>query len=185
MNKTLSSIIMFSAGSVIGSVVTWKLVEEKYKRIAQEEIDSVKEAFSKRHASREASEEPEPPTDEDIERYVNIVKETKYASEADISEKGEPVTMDGPYVISPDEFDENGYDTTSLRYYSDGILVDDAGDIVEDVESVVGVDSLEHFGEYEADSVFVRDDRLEIDYEILLDTRKYVDVINSSHSVEE
>ena len=48
---------------------------------------------------------------------------------------------------------------------------------VEDVDNVVGLESLAHFGEYEDDSVFVRNDRLKCDYEILLDQRTYSDVI--------
>lgn len=179
MNKTLSNIMIFAAGSAIGSIATWKIVEEKYKRIAQEEIDSVKEVFSRRYEEQEKTEEPEPPTEEEYQDYVDLVKNTNYGagSECYIDEKGEPIAMDEPYVISPEEFDEKGYDVSSLRYYSDGVLVDEAGDIVDDVDSVVGSDSLTRFGEYEPDSVFVRDDRLEIDYEILLDARSYAESV--------
>ena len=59
-------------------------------------------------------------------------------------------------------------------------------DIVDNVDDVVGVDSLTHFGEYEEDSVFVRNDLLQTDYEILRDPRKYSDVVGDSpHQVEE
>ena len=40
-------------------------------------------------------------------------------------------------------------------------------------DDVVGMESLTHFGEYEDDSVFVRNDRLKCDYEILMDERTY------------
>lgn len=79
-----------------------------------------------------------------------------------------------PYVISPDEFGEfEDYDTISLTYYADQVLVDDGGDKIEDVDDVVGMESLTRFGEYEDDSVFVRNDRLRCDYEILMDERTY------------
>lgn len=88
--------------------------------------------------------------------------------------------MDIPYVISPDEFGQDeSYETISLTYYADGVLADDDDEMVEDVENLVGFDSLNHFGEYEDDSVFVRNDRLKCDYEILLDHRKYTDVKRS------
>ena len=45
------------------------------------------------------------------------------------------------------------------------------------MDNVVGLESLAHFGEYEDDSVFVRNDRLKCDYEILLDQRTCSDVI--------
>ena len=51
--------------------------------------------------------------------------------------------------------------------------MDDGGDKIEDVDDVVGMESLTRFGEYEDDSVFVRNDRLRCDYEILMDERTY------------
>ncbi len=50
-------------------------------------------------------------------------------------------------------------------------------DIVDDIEETVGIDSLTHFGEYEDDSVFVRNDERKCDYEILLDHRDYEDCV--------
>ena len=52
-------------------------------------------------------------------------------------------------------------------------MADDNDELVDDVEETVGSDSLNHFGEYEYDLVFVRNDRLKCDYEILLSLRKY------------
>ena len=70
------------------------------------------------------------------------------------------------------------YEQISLTYYSDGILTDDDDVPITDVDEVVGSESLETFGEYEDDSVFVRNDKLKCDYEILIDQRKYSDVVN-------
>ena len=84
---------------------------------------------------------------------------------------------DKPYVISPDDFDEmDDYETETLMYYEDDVLTDDGGNIITDVEKLIGKDSLSHFGEYEDDSVFVRNDKLKTDYEILADGRNYYDV---------
>ena len=47
----------------------------------------------------------------------------------------------------------------------------------DEIEETIGKDSLTHFGEYEDDSVFVRNDRLKVDYEILMDQRGYADVL--------
>ena len=85
--------------------------------------------------------------------------------------------MSGPYVISPDDFDDNDdYEVVSLVYYSDGVLADEDDNVIEDVEGMVGEDSLNHFGEYEDDSVFVRNDERKTDYEILLDSRNFADI---------
>ena len=40
--------IIFIIGAGIGSLITWKIVEEKYKKIADEEIESVIERFKNR-----------------------------------------------------------------------------------------------------------------------------------------
>ena len=83
-----------------------------------------------------------------------------------------------PYVISPEEFgDIEEYDTISLTYYADQVLTDDCDEVIGNVDDIVGIDSLDHFGEYEDDSVFVRNDRLRTDYEILQDTRNYFDIV--------
>lgn len=53
------------------------------------------------------------------------------------------------------------------------MLLDDNGEIVDELESTVGVDSLNHFGEFEEDSVYVRNDARKCDYEILADEAPY------------
>lgn len=92
-------------------------------------------------------------------------------------EEKEPMKDENPYVISPDQFGElDDYETCSLTYYADGVLTDDTNTVIDNVDEVVGTDSLTHFGEYEDDSVFVRNDRHECDYEILLDNRRFSDI---------
>lgn len=61
-------------------------------------------------------------------------------------------------------------------YYADGVLANYYDEPIDDIDEYVGKDSLNHFGEYEADSVYVRNDEKKIDYEILRDDRKFSDV---------
>ena len=49
----INKILIFAAGVAIGSAVTWKLVKDKYKKLADEEIASVKEVWSKKHPASE------------------------------------------------------------------------------------------------------------------------------------
>ena len=85
--------------------------------------------------------------------------------------------VEKPYVIPPEEFDDSDeYAKLSLTYYSDGVLADENDEIVDDINETVGADFANHFGEYEDDSVFVRNNRLKCDYEILRDNRSYSDV---------
>ena len=54
------------------------------------------------------------------------------------------------------------------------MLSDENGIVIDDVEEIVG-DGLNHFGEYDEDAVYVRNDAKCCDYEILKDERKYAE----------
>jgi len=194
MNKKIN-FMMFVLGVAVGSVVTWKYVEKKYEQIAQDEINSVKEVFSKRVAEftedTEDTEEVRIKADNakekpDIIEYAARLRKQGYINYSDMVDEKPEEVKDEPYVIAPEEFGElDDYEIISLTYYADQILADDNDVIVDDVENVVGFDSLNSFGEYEEDSVFVRNDRLKCYYEILLDQRKYSDVIRKPHEVDD
>lgn len=194
MNKnTLSNFLFFAAGAAIGSVVTWKFIKTKYERIAQEEIDSVKAAYCPRDTEPE-SETPDNnvekgyiPNATDLNNYADTLASqgyTDYANAKDgIVNTTKPVEevddMERPYVISPEDFGEMyGYRTISLMYFEDGVLTDDRYEPVEDADNLIGLESLEHFGDYEDDSVFVRNDKRKTDYEILKDPRNYADLLD-------
>lgn len=208
MKNALSNLIVFAVGAAIGSAVTWKFVKTKYEKIADDEIENMREYFKDRYEedshSEPASDDEE---DDEIEAgytkdkpdireyYENVVKDagyTDYTNKKADSGVVEPDSyreeedMQKPYVIPPDEFGDCDYDTISLTYYADGVLTDELDEPVEDVDDVVGYESLDHFGEWEDDSVFVRNDRLEADYEILLDMRKFSDLAkNNPRSAED
>lgn len=46
----MNKVFIFILGAAVGSLATWKFVEKKYRRIADEEIESVKEAFKNRES---------------------------------------------------------------------------------------------------------------------------------------
>jgi len=199
MNNKITGFMIFIFGAAIGSVVTWQYTKKKYEQIAQEEIDSVKETFSKLKAkNKDAERAKDKPSIMEYaaklrkQGYINYsntdsLSENEEDSNVFEEEVDENMINDKPYIISPDEFGEYyDYDTISLTYYADQVLVDEDDELVEDIEGTVGFESLNAFGMYEDDSVFVRNDRLKCDYEILLDQRKYSDVIKRKpHEVED
>lgn len=172
MSNTLSNLIIFATGAAIGSLVTWKLIKTKYEQIAQEEIDSVKEVFSRRAEQEEKTVDEE---DSQVKEYEDLAE--AYTTYSDNKEENEEVKDVGePYVISPEEFGEkDDYETRSLNYYTNGIVTDEFDEPIDedDVDSMIGLESLKHFGEFEDDSVFVRNDYLETDFEILADAGEY------------
>lgn len=178
MNKAL----MFVLGAAAGSLLTWKIVEEKYKKITDEEIQSVKERYKNReNLITELTEDNSNVSDvelvEDKNEYKSLVKDLTYSEDEEEDytvqvEVGEEYVA--PFVIDPAEFGEmTGYDTKSWTYYSDGILENEIGEIVTDCENVIG-DALDHFGDFDDDSVYVRNDNDECDYEILRSYKPFV-----------
>lgn len=193
MSNIMSKVVIFAAGSAVGSVATWALIKNKYEQLVKEEVQSVKDYYSRMHEkdtpddaedpqdeepAEETERSPEEETEEAREAYFQAIEELGYAHyNDDIFEKGDPEADEGPRVITPDEFGErDDYEIRSLMYYADHVLTDDDDNIINDVDSLVGSDSLTHFGEYEEDSVFVRNDELETDFEILLEPRHYSDL---------
>lgn len=202
MNSKIACGIAFVVGAAAGSLVAWKLLKTKYEQIAQEEIDSVKLMYAKRLAGEEVEVEEdlgEPDTAEseeetDLKKYEKEISNQSYSSHSNVEAKNEQMSMtleddepdkeeskdvDKPYVISPEEFGEDPeYDSVTLIYYSDGVVTDDDNNVIEDEEAdeLFDLESLEHFGEYEDDSVHVRNDVLKTEYEILRDERNYEDV---------
>lgn len=177
--KSNIAALSFIIGAAAGSIVTWYSVKKKYERLAQEEIDSVKKVFANRKVKSE-EKDISAMTEEDKSVYNNIIAEEGYVtySDRDATKKEANMKRNRPYVIPPEQFgEEDEYDTISLTFYADQILTDDNDEIIEDVEETVGFESLSHFGEYEDDSVFVRNDARKCDYEILLDERMYSEVI--------
>ena len=181
MNYKTKNVFIFMTGVAFGVAASYKYFKTKYELIAQEEIDSVKEAFSRQE--EEPTEEAEEISE--IKEYRRQIREAGYVNYHNMSstvveteEKEEEITMDTPYVIPPEEFGmKDGYELVSLTFYNDAILADDQDMKIEDVENIVGFKSLGSFGEYEDDSVHVRNDAEKTDYEILRDYRNYSDVI--------
>lgn len=110
--------------------------------------------------------------DEEDDRFIG-----EYPQE-DIAER--------PYVIT--EFEAiNGrkmYDKTTLNYYDDGILEDEATDyLIDDIDGTIGLDSLNRFGEGtedgDPDVVFVRNEKISTDFTIVRQHRDYIPDINT------
>ena len=192
----MKNLLYFVAGAAIGSVVTWKLIEKKYKDLADEEIESVIETFKNRKPRITKDN-----VKETVEKVINKYKEPKeivedivtaerysIENEEEIDEDDESnytVNIDNdievvtPYVITPEQFGEyNEYGTKTLTYYADNVLTDEIDNPItsEEMETMIGPDALDHFGEYEDDSVYIRDEMNEMDYEILKSEKNFSEI---------
>lgn len=179
-------------------------VKEEYKRVMDLQRKEVELYRNKQTAiqneSEESSEEQDdeyyPDDDErdftasekeQIEYYKLTSRYHKTEEDEDENDKkgdeGEEDLVqyvNGPYVISPEEFgDEPSFSTQPLDYFADGVLADGWG-IELDLDETIGEDAINHFGDYVDDIVHVRNERTEIDYEVTRDPRTYAEAVRTN-----
>lgn len=190
MKGILSNTLIFAAGAAVGGLVTWRILNRKYEERIHEEVQDLRARFSDKEetcsegedepASENAEEEPVSYVGKkpDLSEYKEVLD--KYRSEAE--EETATAEEDGePYVIDPDIFGEDDFETEFLTLYADGVLTDDRDFPIEDIKGHVGSDWQNHFGEYDQpECVCVRNIWLKTDYEICKDDRKYADLYSQN-----
>ena len=173
----MKNVMIFALGAAVGSLITWKFVEKKYKQIADEEIESVIEHFKNKDRVIDKCDEID---NSNIKTagYSKIITNLGYDAVSEEDTEDGMVTVElgeegvRPYLITPEEFGElDDYDVKTWMYYADKILVDDLEQIVGDYEQYID-DALTHFGEYD-DSIYVRNENIKCDYEILLSEKTF------------
>lgn len=172
----------FALGVGIGVYGAADYFKNKYRLRAEAEIESVRKAFKdKENAEKKSSPKTDgkpfmggtstldnPPLDEVVEnrrKARELVKKNKYEA------------TPGPYIISEDDYGGTfEYDSESLVYYADGVLINESQELVKDAEDLIGPDALDALELGVEDVVYVRNDEKQIDYDIQLDPRKWSDV---------
>lgn len=99
----------------------------------------------------------------------------------DIAEEMKHRTATTPYVISHDEYfaAEREYDTIQLTYYEkDDTLVGEDDRAIDDLR-IINEDNLARFGHGSRDKniVYIRNERLETDYEVTLSDQSYLEAL--------
>ena len=188
----MKGLLIFAAGLAVGAVAGAVIVKNKVLADAKAEIEEVREYYRESRGMKEVEEK------EEAKEEAKEVEKKEYELK-DIQIKDEPKTgltnysqitkmymskdeyqtpmYDDPFVIDPSEFGENPeYDTETLTYFADGVLVDDVDDVIEEPDIVVGLENLKVFEEFGATSVYVRNDIYKTDYEIIRDDWNYSDL---------
>ena len=194
--KLFKGLCIFGAGVIAGAFVAARAVKEKYQQEAEEEIAEMREYY--RELKKESTkvetaeddtkeESKEEPKDdfkpiEELAEAEEIIKDRGYINythynDTDIKEnnKEEQVDENEIYIIDPEEYGgENGeYDTATLTYFKDGVLADEVDEIVA-YNIIGGEENLQPFKDYpDCNAVYVRDDNIMVDYEILRDPYQY------------
>lgn len=199
---SIGHVVSFAVGGALGSLITWYVVKDKYAKLAQEEIDSVKETYKrdsariKKHNEELKSEKAKEDRKEkakEVRDYAGAVNRYGYS---DISTAQTKRWQDSnadprnPYIISPMDYEDEAYshyESVELTYYADGVLADTRDEVITQQESyeTIGPDIFrnvrDHFGEYDEDPdvVYVRNEMNMIHYIITRDNRTYADCVGN------
>lgn len=154
-----------------------KILERDEMEVALDEQD---EAQVRRLEERRRHEVEETP-----DEVIETVTETRNVfidPNFDYDEEVKHRTKDKPYIITHDEYFEAGkdYDTVSLTYFEDDdTLTNERDEPIREIDKMIGEDHLVRFGHASKDKniVYVRNDRLETDFEIIKSTGSYVEQV--------
>lgn len=137
----------------------------------------------------EGIDEQDDASDEEAKKKEceDIIKKLNYGSYSHKSDEDESEdnsispedTTKYPRVITPEEYEdeEETYTKRTLSYFScDGVIMDsDTEEVIDNGIDLVGEGNLEHFGEYEPEVVYVRNESNKTDYEVVMEDRTYKD----------
>lgn len=185
----LSHVIAFVAGAAVGYFAANYLLKDKYEKRFQQEVSSTIEAFKSNKKDDEVTHKDEKlkaVSDEvvvaDIKEYAKNIGKHDYSEVKDDkpSEKNKDDGIDHtkPYVITEEEVDAYmNYSITQWNYYADGVLTDENNEVVEDVSTTIGKEAFEHLKKTSESAIYVRNDLLELDYEILKNEMTYAELL--------
>ena len=182
MTTEIKTLIAFAIGVACGFFTASHICNQK----KDEEIQELRDFYKSKYEPEEACEE-KPETEEvleysnlkpDISEYSKIIKNKNYTTYSKTTEPAPENPFKDPYVIDAENFgQEYGYDTISVTYYKDGVLADFQDDEVEDLEATIGSDVVNQLEKSEEDVIYVRNERLKVDYEVIRDERTYLETV--------
>lgn len=187
------SLLIFLLGAAVGSASTYLLIKSKYESAVENEVQEIRDAYRKTLKSddipEETDEEQEHSTthersslDQDRKKKVETDSEkippedyTRFYKPSDIVVEepkhvgSHPIQYRDPYVISPNDFGEDpSYEEMHLVLNPNGIITDEeTGDEIEDYVGLLGTEWEGSMGEYEINTVRIRNERLGLDIEII------------------
>ena len=194
MSNFWKTSLAFVAGAIVGGFVTKKYIE--YKSQINDEVE-YEECETQETITEEANdtsvENEETSNDEikirsvDDEAYKKLLANLQYSIEKEaedfiermIPRQDEVRDTSKPYNIAPDEFEEiDEYDSDEYTYYADGYVTDSYGMPIsdEDILNTIGEDFDTYFGSYDDDQIWIRNERLRMDFSVVRDIDRFVDV---------
>ena len=194
--------IIFAAGGLIGAGLAWFFTRRYYRERTEKEIESVKEAYDRlrEDAQKRADAAKSKP---DLSVYVEALKKAEekeanttpinysgFTDEADQEDEPEetyvhtarPIEKDvdhsKPYLLDrmPYPNEKPYHSLITVIYYADGTYADQHGTEVE-IEDYIGSEMMGYIEETSKEEVFIRNEELELDVDIIKDSSTYDEVM--------
>lgn len=211
MSSTLKCVISFALGAAAGVAATFTYAKKKYEKRTQKELDSLRETYrtiTKVHDKHnDAREERLNKKEEELNGQMNIydlpfkdleidtyIEATKKYRDQNLATPAEQLDIDyrkeaKPIVISEEEYiefsaDHPDYDTISLLYFSDCVVAEEESyNMIGGSRYALGKEALETVDE--DNTVYIRNDKLKVLYELNYDERTYAEVMKDRPYLEQ
>lgn len=194
MSNFWKTSLAFVAGAIVGGFVTKKYIEYKSQINDEAEYEEYETQEPITEEANDTSVENEETSNDEIkirsvndEAYKKLLADLQYSAEKEaedfiermIPRQDEVRDTSKPYNIAPDEFEEiDEYDSDEYTYYADGYVTDSYGMPIsdEDILNTIGEDFDTYFGSYDDDQIWIRNERLRMDFSVIRDVDRFVDV---------
>ena len=192
--STVKSVGIFALGAGIGAFVMYKYLNGKLDKQLTEEIEAIKEFYenatlkSTVEAVKEKTEAAVKEVQEQTRRFHTAIEKQGYDSffknkvdeEPNFEEEDDdpaenqappddPAEPQPPYLIDSMEYFRSNNEKSTLTYYESVDVLAEDDDILDNVQYIVGNEFRDHFGDEEEDVVYVRNEKMGTDYEIIRD----------------
>jgi hypothetical protein len=165
------------------------VVERTERAFTEKEQEAIDEANRLYPSDEEAVEETVEV--EETSQVTNVFKQTEPDDEWDYAVEVKMRKKDTPYIIHVDEYSQNepGHDQVSYTYYEvDDVLANSRNLTIDDMDETIGLGNLGKWGHGSGnvDIVYIRNEEMGIDFEIVRDRGSFEDTIQGTirHSSE-
>jgi len=199
----LKETIIFSVGAAIGAASTYFILKDQFDKQRNEEQARDKEYYKELYSNKEetpSEKVKEKPEDVEvkIENAVMAEIDVKSGEELDYNDiinklnynqfstktpdmYGDPRPAKKPYQISMDDYNEDVSQIKKIISYfeDDGVCMDnDTKEVLDNVAKDIGIDNLELINTEGNDEVYIRNEQLGIDYNVVSEPGSYEDYVN-------
>ena len=183
-----NTVLLCAGAFSLGYAACYFVMKARFEKVLDERVDAINQAFDKEMIELGLEvvpvESPDKKPSTDTKIFRSEIKKHNYDSFYKDREKVEKVEEDKeevsespeeggfvePYIITAQQFATDGIlDKVPLTYYINADLVCEEEEAIDDPDSVIGTEFVDHFHDDEEGVVYVRNEKLGTDYEVILD----------------